>query len=291
MLFLLEVPICSDFVLATILVIVKRVLNIIQIIVPILLIISGTLKFLKMTVNPDDDKKGKKNFLNSIISAIIIFLLPMVMNLTLNMISEYGEVGINSTNNETVLNLATCWQAASTTQSEMDSVRENGGSKSSTISKEQKKNLKSLKPPVSPFIPETNPSTTVPSLPPNMTAPANSGSGKNVVKFARQYVGNPYAWGGNSLETGTDCSGFIVLVYAHFGLNLPRSSTGLRSVGKEVASLNEAIAGDIICYEGHVALFSGDGMKIIHAKGAKYGIVEDNNASYKTIVTIRRVMN
>ena len=84
---------------------------------------------------------------------------------------------------------------------------------------------------------------------------SGSSSGNAVASFASQFVGNPYVYGGTSLTNGADCSGFVMSVYANFGVSLPHSSSAMRSIGYEV-SLAEAQPGDIICYSGHVAILS-----------------------------------
>ena len=113
-------------------------------------------------------------------------------------------------------------------------------------------------------------------------------SGSDVVNYAMQFVGKPYVWGGKDPNTGADCSGFTSYVYAHFGISIPSFSGAQRSCGQEV-SYASAQAGDLICYAGHVAIYMGGG-KIVHAKGTAYGIVGNDNATYKTIITVRRLL-
>lgn len=113
-------------------------------------------------------------------------------------------------------------------------------------------------------------------------------SGSAVVQYALGFVGNPYVWGGKDPNTGADCSGFTSYVYAHFGISIPSYSYSQRSVGKEVSYAN-ARAGDLICYAGHVAIYMGNG-QIVHAKGTAYGIVAYDSATYRNIVTVRRVL-
>ena len=113
-------------------------------------------------------------------------------------------------------------------------------------------------------------------------------SGSDVVNYAMQFVGKPYVWGGKAPNTGADCSGFTSYVYAHFRISLPSFSGAQRSCGQEVSYAN-AQSGDLICYAGHVAIYMGGG-KIVHAKGTAYGIVGNDNATYKTIITVRRLL-
>ena len=124
--------------------------------------------------------------------------------------------------------------------------------------------------------------------PPAIPADSNSlALGQAVADFACQFVGNPYVWGGTSLTNGADCSGFVMSVYANFGVSLPHSSAADRNVGYAVDGLENAQPGDLICYSGHVALYIGNG-QIVHASTSKTGIII-SNASYRTILSIRRI--
>ena len=96
-----------------------------------------------------------------------------------------------------------------------------------------------------------------------------------VVAYAKQFVGNPYVYGGNSLTNGTDCSGFTKGVYAHFGISLPRTSRAQASAGRSI-SVSELQPGDLIFYASggsiyHVAMYIGGG-SIIHAIDEAHGI-------------------
>lgn len=118
---------------------------------------------------------------------------------------------------------------------------------------------------------------------------ASSGSGgSSVVDYAKQFVGNPYVWGGTSLTSGADCSGFVQSVYSNFGVSLPRTSYEQQNAGREV-SYSEAQPGDLICYGGHVAIYMGDG-KIVHASNSRDGIKVSDNAAYRTILSVRRLV-
>lgn len=111
--------------------------------------------------------------------------------------------------------------------------------------------------------------------------------GEQVVSYACQFIGNPYVWGGTSLTNGADCSGFVQSVFANFGISLPRTSYEQRSVGTGV-SYEEALPGDIICYDGHVGIYVGDG-QIVNAQSPSQGI-GISPATYTNILAVRRVL-
>lgn len=137
------------------------------------------------------------------------------------------------------------------------------------------------------------PSTVTPPTPANTdyTSVINSASGgdlgKQIANYACQFIGNPYVSGGTSLTSGADCSGFTYRVFADFGYSLPRTSTQQRSAGTGV-SYDEAQPGDLICYEGHVAIYIGNNL-IVHASSSRTGI-KISNAQYKTILSVRRIV-
>lgn len=112
-------------------------------------------------------------------------------------------------------------------------------------------------------------------------------SGSDVVKFAMQFVGNPYVYGGTSLTNGADCSGFVMSVYNNFGVSLPHSSAADRNVGAAVNGIENAQPGDIVCYSGHVGIYAGNG-QLVHASTSKTGIIV-SSATYRPILSIRRI--
>lgn len=116
-------------------------------------------------------------------------------------------------------------------------------------------------------------------------APSGAG-GSAVVSYASQFVGNPYVYGGSSLTNGTDCSGFVMGVYSAFGVGLPHSSSAMRSVGYGV-DVNSMQAGDIVCYSGHVGIYTGNGT-IVNALNSNSGITY-TNVNYSPILAVRRI--
>ena len=105
-----------------------------------------------------------------------------------------------------------------------------------------------------------------------------------IVAYAKQFLGNPYVYGGTSLTNGADCSGFTMRIFEHFGVSTGRTSRDQASNGKQI-SLSEIQPGDLLFYASgktinHVALYIGNG-KIIHASTSKTGIII-SNAYYRT---------
>lgn len=121
--------------------------------------------------------------------------------------------------------------------------------------------------------------------------PYNEVISNQVVNYALEFVGNPYVYGGNSLTNGTDCSGFTMLVYQNFGINLPRSASEQAYVGNSV-SLDNIMPGDIVVsgYDGkvgHASLYIGD-EKLVHALNSNVGIVV-TSLYIMPIIDVRRV--
>lgn len=116
--------------------------------------------------------------------------------------------------------------------------------------------------------------------------------GQQVVNFAIQYVGYPYVMGGNSLTNGTDCSGFIKLVYENFGILLPRTPYEQSIYGNSV-DINNRMPGDIVTYGysgsvSHSALYIGED-RVVHAATPSQGIIY-SNLYMMPIISIRRVI-
>lgn len=135
--------------------------------------------------------------------------------------------------------------------------------------------------------PSSKPETEKPSTP-----SYNGSTGAAVVAYAKQFIGNPYVYGGNSLTNGIDCSGFTQQIYGHFGYSLPRTSGDQAFSGVGI-NYSQHRAGDLIVYPGHVAILTGDG-GIVHASNSapypKGGIKYTANALYRSPIAVRRIV-
>lgn len=110
---------------------------------------------------------------------------------------------------------------------------------------------------------------------PGSSAAVVSATRTAIVAYAKQFLGNPYVYGGTSLTNGADCSGFTQSVFAHFGISTGRSSRDQAAKGKEI-SMSAIQPGDLLFYASgsyinHVAIYIGDG-KIIHSSNPTTGI-------------------
>lgn len=124
------------------------------------------------------------------------------------------------------------------------------------------------------------------------STPYNEIISNQVVNYALKFVGGPYVYGGNSLTNGTDCSGFTKLVFANYGVYLPRSASEQAYAGIHV-DINNIMPGDIVVsgYNGivcHAALYIGNG-KLVHALNSDVGIVV-TNIDIMPVIDVRRVV-
>ena len=115
----------------------------------------------------------------------------------------------------------------------------------------------------------------------------------DMVEYAKQFLGNPYVWGGTSLTKGTDCSGFTQSIYKKYGISISRTSRSQANDGTKI-SINQAKPGDLIFYSqngtiNHVAMYIGGG-QVIHASNPKSGI-KISKYNYRTPAKIVRIIN
>ena len=123
------------------------------------------------------------------------------------------------------------------------------------------------------------------------TSSSTGVTAQQVLAYAYQFEGYPYVWGGSSPSTGFDCSGFVQYVYAHFGINLPRTTFEQVNCGTPV-SLNNIKPGDLVFEFGssegpnHVGIYIGNG-QMIDAAGVGQGVTISKLYS---VVAVRNVL-
>ena len=245
---------CNDYTLVTVLDVTRKILGLIQMFVPIILIIFATFQFIKMMTDPEE-KKLKKALYNKFFAAVIVFMIPILVNVLLGVLPEKFSV-------------SACWEQAK-------------------ISAEVVRSQKNT------YIPlDEKGKSPIMSNPGDYDKGSASGGsgqgsakGKAIVAYAKQFVGKQYlyggSWNGEMPYTPTDCSGFVQGVFKHNGINLTRSTTSQwADKGSYTLFHGEIKAGDWVMYDGHVAILTGNGNEIVHAKGRRWGIVVDSD--YKT---------
>ena len=114
----------------------------------------------------------------------------------------------------------------------------------------------------------------------------------DLVQYAKQFVGNPYVWGGTSLTNGADCSGFTLSIYKKYNVSLPHHAASQAQMGTKV-SMSEIQPGDLVFYAkngniNHVAIYIGNG-QVIHASSPKTGI-KISSVNYRTPAWARRFL-
>jgi len=128
---------------------------------------------------------------------------------------------------------------------------------------------------------------------PGSAANTSGVTGQQIADFALRYVGGRYVYGGNSLTTGVDCSGFVQQVYLNFGIRLSRVADAQKSDGTRISASN-AQPGDLFfygssSYADHVGIYIGNG-QIVHASNAATGI-KISSSNYRTPVAVVRILN
>lgn len=115
----------------------------------------------------------------------------------------------------------------------------------------------------------------------------------DICQYAKEFLGNPYVWGGTSLTKGADCSGYVMSIFKKYGVSLPHSSVAQAKCGTTI-NVSEAQPGDLVFYGNgksinHVAIYIGGG-QVIHASSPKTGI-RISNVSYRSPIKAVRVLH
>src|SRR5690349_12249356 len=121
-----------------------------------------------------------------------------------------------------------------------------------------------------------------------LAAARRKASGEAIADTALMFLGAPYEWGGVTV-VGLDCSGLVQAVHRRFGMLLPHSAAEQEQVGRELP-FKQALAGDLLCYGDHIAIYLGDG-EIVHASSERGEVVrEPQPAELKArLRSVRRV--
>lgn len=260
---------CTDYGLLTILDVMRQILDLIQLIAPIILMVGLGIQFTQLLVNPDDKKK-QKALLNKFIAALLCFFVPFLVNLSLSLVPE--EIGS--------FQLGACWDTARVSREVLK--KEN-----STYVATTDRELKT-------FVIDPDEYDVPEVTDQGDGVGSGSATGRAVVAYAKEFLGQPYVWGGTwngeKPYTGTDCSGFVQGVYRHFGINLTRTtSTQWADTSSYTLVTGTPQAGDVVMYDGHVAILTGNGEEIIHASNPTDGIKLSPSYKYRSILGIMRI--
>lgn len=260
---------CTDYGLLTILDVMRQILYLIQLIAPIILMVGLGIQFTQLLVNPDDKKK-QKALLNKFIAALLCFFVPFLVNLSLSLVPE--EIGS--------FQLGACWDTARVSREVLK--KEN-----STYVATTDRELKT-------FVIDPDEYDVPEVTDQEDGVGSGSATGRAVVAYAKEFLGQPYVWGGTwngeKPYTGTDCSGFVQGVYRHFGINLTRTTyTQWADTSSYTLVTGTPQAGDVVMYDGHVAILTGNGEEIIHASNPTDGIKLSPSYKYRSILGIMRI--
>ena len=278
---------CKDYGLAKIISIYDSVFTMIQIIVPMVLMVMAAYQLLVLLIDPVDKKKIKYNALkNKFIAAAIIFFIPTFVNLVIAIAadnSNFEQYGVlacveEAKNTANIINNKKSDYIPKPSNGEEpvpflinpESYKNKGikGNPNATEGTYSKNGSSS----------DSDDSSSSSSSPGSSTVETTS-DGKKVVDYAKKFLGKAYSyggsWDGSPNYTPTDCSGFVKGVYAHFGYDIPRvaraSDYNSSSALKKVSS-SELQAGDLVLYDEHVAMLTGNGKEIIHASNPSDGV-------------------
>ena len=264
---------CTSPGIVPLLSITRKIIDFIQLIIPILLIVYATIELTKLVVNPEE-KNGLKKVTNKFLAAAIVFFIPVIINALMAMMP-------NS------FSISSCWTQANQSSeilkaSSVKYVNPSKIEKNKIISNQNDYDKGDARK-------EENNSTS------SQTTSQGSATGKSIVEYAYEFKGGTYkfggSWNGEHPYTNTDCSGFVGGVYKHFGYHMPRSTRDMQkyfpSHFKRVNE-NEVQAGDVVLYYGHVALATGNGYEIIHNTRPRIKVSKDFR--YRQISGIYRIV-
>lgn len=261
---------CNDYGLVAALDIMRKVFDIIQLIAPILLIVMATVQFTKLVATPDE-KNGTKKVINKFLAAVFIFFTPVLTDMILSLMPANQNFQIGA-----------CWEQAKVSNE--------------VLKLQESKHIKNGDKTGSSFI--VNPEEYAKGNGNSSGAGEGSAKGKAIVAYAKSFVGKSYlyggSWNGEKPYTPTDCSGFVQGVFKHHGITLKRSTSTQWADTSSYTKVNESQikAGDLVMYDGHVGIITGNGKEIVHAQSPRTGIViskDYSTCSSKAILGFMRI--
>lgn len=257
---------CTDYGLLTILDILRQILDLIQLVVPIILMVGLAVQFTQLLINPDDNKK-KKSLLNKFFAAILCFFVPFLVNLAIGLVPE--DIGS--------FQLGACWDTARISREVLK--KEN----STYVATTDKKPKSFILQPEDYDDPEVTGG--------EGAVGDGSATGKAIVEYAKSFVGGRYCWGGKDPNVCADCSGFVSYVFAHFGINLISQTDAMWNQTNMYTLVTDGNikAGDVVMYDGHVGILTGNGEEMVHAASTKSGIKISPSYKYRTVRGIMRI--
>lgn len=266
---------CSDYGIVTVLDITRKIFDLIQLFVPILLLVMATVNFIILVINPDA-KNGKKKIINQFLAAIIVFFLPTIMNVVLNMIPNNFQI-------------ASCWQQA---KYNAEISRTNAVIFHTTDERKRQSIL-------------INPDDYEMGNKKNDGTINGSAKGIEIVEYAKQFLGGKYylygKWNGEYPYTKTCCAGFVSGVYRHFNIKIYTGNNGYwvpnitaNTSGYTVVTDGNFKAGDLVIYskDQHVGMMTGNGKEMIHDTingGVKLDNAYDIGVKVKKVIRINGV--
>ena len=240
---------CTDYGLLTLLDILRQILDLIQLVVPIILMVGLAIQFTQLLINPDDNKK-KKSLLNKFFAALLCFFVPFLVNLAISLVP--ADIGS--------FQLGACWDTARISR---EVLKKENSTYVSTTDKKPKSFI---------LQPEDYDDAEVTGG--DGAVGDGSATGKAIVEYAKSFVGGRYCWGGNDTNVCADCSGFVSYVFAHFGINLISQTDAMWNQTNMYTLVTDGKikAGDVVMYNGHVGILTGNGEEMVHAASTRSGI-------------------
>ena len=257
---------CTDYGLLTLLDILRQILDLIQLVVPIILMVGLAIQFTQLLINPDDNKK-KKSLLNKFFAALLCFFVPFLVNLAISLVP--ADIGS--------FQLGACWDTARISR---EVLKKENSTYVSTTDKKPKSFI---------LQPEDYDDAEVTGG--DGAVGDGSATGKAIVEYAKSFVGGRYCWGGKDPNVCADCSGFVSYVFAHFGINLISQTDAMWNQTNMYTLVTDGKikAGDVVMYNGHVGILTGNGEEMVHAASTRTGIKISPSYKYRTVRGIMRI--